>query len=457
MFDVCIIGAGPCGISCAITASKNCCSVALVECGRDYYNRKCRVDDGFECLECDPCNVITGFGGCIHYGDSAKLSFYPSGKELYNKIGDDYYSLLEKAFDFWEVSKQDFIENEIKVASEEYSVKTYPVRVLKSSEIRRFIENKWKEIGARDIEFFNSEMIDFCENDNEIIVSLKNGNSIKCKNIVLATGRKGIEWLKTNATKKNFDIERPLSSIGFRFEMPREFLLPLGKLHPDFKFRIEYKGYKYKTFCFCGGDHGGRLKFANYGDYYLLDGHILTEDDLDSRYANFALLRQIFKQGDNENDIELIRSQIIKNYLKVSNGRPIFQPYLDFKSSLSKEYGENISASFVKEGDVYKLLREELADYCIVTEKVFDIISQYAKCSIEAIISNTRVIGLELEGLWDKIETDDHFKIEGRNIYIGGDCGGESQGIMQASMGGIRIAEGITRDTLLCKNGKNIV
>ena len=445
MFDVCIIGAGPCGINCAISAKENGLSVALVECGKPFEERDCFVDHGKECLECKPCNVISGFGGCVHYGDSAKLSVYPSGRELYSKLDSDYERILKKACQFWHVDKEEFVFNSIPTDGEAYDIKAFPVRVLKSSEIKSVIEESWNKIKRIGIIYYQCEMIDFFEDGRNFDVRLKNGLLIQCKNIVLAMGRQGIDWLKQNVLKKELEVETPISSMGVRFEMPKEYMIPIGGIHPDFKFRMEYKGYKYKTFCFCGGVHGGRLKFANYGDYTLLDGHILTGIDKDCDYGNFALMRQLIKKGDSGEKANEVKNKVLADYILHFGGKPAYQTYQNFKKckDLPEDYG--VSAKFVKQGAVFKLFNSEITDYCFVAEQVFGVIAKYASCSINEIIKKTTVIGLEIEGLWDKIQTDKYFKVAGKNIYIGGDCGGENQGILQATMGGIRIAEGLVK------------
>lgn len=440
MIDVCIVGAGPCGISCALYARKRGLSVALIECGRHYSRRKCLVDYGGECCKCTPCNVASGFGGCVHYGDSAKLSYYPSGKELYNKISKDYYRVLEEACLFWNVNINEFVDNHISAEGEPFEIKAFPVRVINSEEIKKVIEEKWAEINNAGIEYYNCEMTDFYEHGNEIDVCCNDKTIIRCKYIVLAMGRHGINWIQKNASVKNFEYEMPVSTVGFRFEMPRDYMTPLGRLHPDFKFRMEYKGYKYKSFCYCGGEHGGRLKFVNYGDYVLLDGHILTETDTESKYANFALLRQMIMNGEERGKVKAISDALISNYICKFWGNPIFQSYNDFKNGLTSVDYSTISAQYVKRGAVQELFDPMILDYCYVAEKVFGVIAQYADCSIDDIKRHTNVIGLELEGMWMRIKTDDSFRIKNRQIYIGGDCGGESQGIMQATIEGIRIA-----------------
>lgn len=445
MYDVCIVGAGPSGLSCAISSRERGMSIALVECGRPYELRNCSVDNGGKCSNCIPCNVIAGFGGCVHYGDSAKLSYYPSGKALYNKLGDDYDRLLNCACEFWHVQKEAFIRNSILSEEKSYDIKSFPVYVLKSTEIKTILEEAWDRISENGIVYYQSEMVDFTEKDESIFVKTKDNFEIECRYLVLAMGRQGIEWLKTNAIKKRLTIETPLSSIGVRFEMPKKYLADLGALHPDFKFRMEYNGYKYKTFCFCAGKHGGRLKFANYGYYTLLDGHVLTEVDKEHNYGNFALMRQLIRNTEDRKKVIEVKDKVLAEYVSNFGGRPIFQTYEDFKfCKLSEDYS-SVSVPQVKKGEVFKLFEDGIEDYCFVAEKVFSVIAKYSSCSLNEIIDNTKVIGLEVEGIWDKVKTDKFFKINGKRIFLGGDCGGESQGILQATMSGFRITEGLMK------------
>ena len=421
-------------------AKKKGLTVALVEKGRSFDKRECIADKGAMCVGCAPCNVISGFGGCVHFGDSAKLSYYPSGKELYDKLADDYWLFLNEALSFWRVEKKDFIENDIPSIGENQEVKVFPVRVTTSEEIKSFMEEKWEDVIGSGVEYFNYEMVDFSDGVKGLKICLDSGDTIKAKKVVLAMGRFGMKWLNNNLQAKKFEYETPIPTVGFRFEMPKEYLEPLGKIHPDFKLRMVYNGYKYKTFCYCGGSHGGRLKFANYGEYTLLDGHILTEDDINSNYGNFTVLRQLTDvKGDRKAAIENEKA-ILSKYIEKYAGKPMYQSYKNFRKAVYEGESLGISAINVKSGPVHDLIDMGLEDYCHVVEEAISYVAKYAKCSADEIIEHTSVIGLELEGLWNRISTDDHFMIKGREIYVGGDCRGGAQGILQATIEGIAIA-----------------
>lgn len=443
-YDIVIVGAGPCGIACALSAADKDKHVAIIEGGSNHTDRFCAVDAGEECRGCKSCNVISGLGGCIHYGDSAKLSYFPSGKELKKKLGEDYDRIRDEACAFWGVdSQKDFISNAIFIRDHDFSVKEYPVCVLGSNAIKQKINDWWQEIQKKQVEYINGEMIDFEKKEDVFIVTLRDNKKLLCKKLVLAMGRKGTKWLRDNVLHKGIDYKAPISSMGLRFEMPKDFLVELGKRHPDFKARVERNKVKFKTFCFCAGIHGGRLKFTNYGDYTLLDGHVLTECDVESDYGNFALLRQVVPSEKTNVDYHHFVDGILKDYYAICAGRPIYQSFINFEKMLDENSSFSISTPCVKEGPVYKLLGENLNEYCDVAQEIFRYIADINGISIEELLSEVNVVGLELEGLWDHIITDEKFMTNIEGLYFGGDCSGEAQGILQATMMGIKISESL--------------
>lgn len=447
LIDVGIIGAGPCGLACAISLAKGGYSVALIECGKNYGDRQCYVDIGDVCHKCESCSVISGFGGSVHYGDSAKFSYYPSGKALYNKIQSDYERLRTEACRFWGINDdKEFVLTKMKTSGFGFETKEYPVCIKNSADIKVQIESFYSELTRLHVTYVNDEMVEFLYSDNRWKILLKKGNEIECKKIVLAMGRRGIQWLQKNIVNKGLKIYMPESTIGFRFELPKKYLQTIGKMHPDFKARVHHNGYKYKTFCYCGGHNGGRIKLENYGDYVLLDGHILTESDVDSGYGNFSLLRRMNSEYSRGRSVNRIVTDVLQNYKRISNGQPIYQSYYDFKNQIDSVSGTGISVRSIKPGPVYKLLLDGLEEYCNVAEKIFKYIAFIENVSIEEIEGNINVVGLELEGLWNRVETKDFFQTNIDGLYVGGDCGGETQGILQATIMGMVIAEGIKKE-----------
>src|SRR3972149_4551229 len=91
-YDVIIVGAGPAGIFSALELTqKNNLKILMLDRGHDINQRKCPSSRGFECVHCDPCSVLSGWGGAGAFSDGKLtlstevggwLNQYVSSKEL---------------------------------------------------------------------------------------------------------------------------------------------------------------------------------------------------------------------------------------------------------------------------------------------------------------------------------------------------------------------------------------
>src|SRR5262245_20072541 len=96
---VTLVGAGPGCLAAAsfLRTRPALFSVTMIEKGRPPVARHCPVDAGRRCRACGgTCNVISGFGGAMHYGDSIKLSKFPAGRRLRQHLGIEIYERLER-------------------------------------------------------------------------------------------------------------------------------------------------------------------------------------------------------------------------------------------------------------------------------------------------------------------------------------------------------------------------
>src|SRR5690242_10259100 len=101
--DILIVGAGPAGLSTALALSARSFhgKITILELGHHHKQRFCPVDHNLTCKGCGGvCNVISGFGGSMHYGDGIKLSRFPSGRRLSDHIGPEAKSFEDEAVEF---------------------------------------------------------------------------------------------------------------------------------------------------------------------------------------------------------------------------------------------------------------------------------------------------------------------------------------------------------------------
>jgi uncharacterized protein len=129
-YDVIIVGAGPAGIFSALELTeKNNLNVLILDRGPDIDQRKCPSSRGFECRHCEPCSVLSGWGGAGAYSDGKLtlstevggwLNQYVSQKELESlvKYVDGIYlkyGASEQVFGC-DVEKVDEIEKQASLA-----------------------------------------------------------------------------------------------------------------------------------------------------------------------------------------------------------------------------------------------------------------------------------------------------------------------------------------------------
>ena len=73
MNDVVIIGAGPSGIFCAyeLIEKNPKLKVVVVDEGKNIKDRVCPMNKfGGACRNCNPCNILSGFGGGLTWGST---------------------------------------------------------------------------------------------------------------------------------------------------------------------------------------------------------------------------------------------------------------------------------------------------------------------------------------------------------------------------------------------------
>ena len=330
-----------------------------------------------------------------------------------------------------------------------FDVKNYGICIWNSSDIKSFIQKRFFELSERGNIVFNTEVVRIDKNENGLKTTYcKDGNvfSLMARNILVATGRSGFLWWRQELRKLKIKYARPISSIGLRFEFPKEFLSKLGKQHPDLKIRVQDNVRKYKTFCFCAGENGGRIKYENYGKFMLLDGHILTCTDKLSAFGNFALLAQLIDEKGEAIGFDTIYQRYIEKYIQLNSGRPIYQSYFDFKNKNINSERRNISVKDSMPSKVWEIFECDFhKQYCAVADEIlyWIILESNIQVDYETFTKNVNVIALEIEGIWDKIEINSNFMSSVPNLYVAGDCAGLSQGIIQAMISGIAVARSI--------------
>ncbi|MDH6115674.1 putative FAD-dependent dehydrogenase [Kitasatospora sp. MAP12-15] len=471
---VVIAGAGPAGLACAraIVSANSGTDILLLEAGRPYDHRPCPVDRGFKCTGCAGlCNVVSGFGGSMHYGDGAKLSLLPSGRRLVPHLGADRATeLCDTAFSWLTeplatkppLMGENLTDRAIHAfATNHLRIREYPVAVLGESDLRTVIGG-WHDLLAPAVELWHSaELAAARPNGDGLALTVRTARGeqqVTCDHLVLATGRRGVT--STTALLQNLAVptDLPDISIGVRLEMAAELLEAIGEEHPDLKVSQLDHAQKIKSFCFCGGPNGGRIKLTNYQDAFgesiiTLDGHETTERERGNRSlaSNFGLLCQVQGRG---NALQA-RDSFIATYRRLASGRPFAQSLRGFLQrtgdratwlGLESRMPFQPSVMDLSVGRVDQLFTDaEHASLVAGLRRFMDSILAHSgrELAVDDLVDDVLVVGPEMEFLWEKPRIDADCKVPDLPVYVVGDCAGIAQGVVQAAMMGIAAGRAI--------------
>jgi uncharacterized protein len=475
--DVLIVGAGPAGLATAATLLETGFKghALIVEKGRPLRRRICPVDRGGACHGCGGiCNVLSGFGGGIHYGDAVKLSQLPSGRRLRQALGpsvDAHFSsaihlvedTIKQAVRFTFPSETEHLPVP---APKNFHFKAYPVGSLPAATVRTMLEHLHDRLTeAPDIDLRQEvSVVDIQPNTSggydAILQPLRGGReTVTADQVVIGTGRAGLLWWRATLRKLGLAYELPQPSVGLRFEMNHRLLQRAAVLHPDYKVTQICEDKKLKSFCFCAGSGGGRLKCTDYGPFALLDGHVQDAEDLEVTPrvpANFALLYQVPQLPAGDDPFPYMMQRYVEVYRRLRPerpGKPVAQLYADFRR---RRAGSTTWSDLEAQLDHDPCIRDlvparvdalfdsaEHQAFVTAFERFMDVVLAYAPDVASDAIDNALVVALELEGLWDTVVTDVHMESSLPGLFVTGDALGQAQGILQAMTTGVAAAHRI--------------
>jgi len=148
---ICIVGLGPAGIASALIFWKHGLAKDLIciDAG-NLSNRNCPVLSNQECIKTEPCQILSGLGGCSLFG--GKISNFPAGGGLVSILGSKGKALekTEKALKF--IANNIFLEDakitnkNIEEAREFFNqlgfkFKHYNVYTYNTEELRKMFHN----------------------------------------------------------------------------------------------------------------------------------------------------------------------------------------------------------------------------------------------------------------------------------------------------------------------------
>ncbi len=457
MYDLIIVGAGPAGIFTALELVKKGSKdkILIIEKGRSVEKRVCPKSKTTQCVNCKPyCNITTGFSGAGAFSDG-KLSLSPEvGGDLPELIGTEMAEELIKYADslyleFGADSKVEGVGNtekvkDIRKKAIQAGLKLVdcPIRHLgteKAQEIYYKIEQYLLNNGV-EIKFnVNVEDI-IIENDECLgVIATENKEKVKyfAKTTVIATGRRGADWLERICEEHKILHEAGVVDIGVRVEVRNEIMEEVNNVLYESKLIGYPKPFKNKVRTFCQNP-GGFVSQENYdNDLAVVNGHSYKEKK--SNNTNLSILCSAkFTEPFNQPIAYAQKVGELTNML--ANGKVLVQRYgdiLDGKRTWQKELdNSNVRPTLpdAVAGDITSAMPyRPMLNIINFIKAVDEVVPGFAS-------PETLLYSPELKFYSNKIKMDDKLNTNIKNLHCLGDSSGWTRGLMMASVMGVKMA-----------------
>ena len=453
-YDVIIIGAGPAGIFTALELIRKNAGkkIIMVEKGKPVDKRHCPKAETGKCMNCKPnCMITTGFSGAGAFSDGKLSLSCEVGGELPTLIGEDFAQELIDYTDkiYLEFGADEHVEGiyegeeitEIRRRAIRAGLRLVncPIRHLGTEKAQQLYLNIQNYLAEKGVEMlFGTE----CENiilDKDVCTGVriltKEGEQVlSAEEVVIATGRRGADWLE-KVCEENGIAHRPGTvDIGVRVECRNEIMDMVNKVLYEGKLIGYPRPWKNKVRTFCQNP-GGFVAQENYdNDLAVVNGH--SYKDLKSENTNLSILvSHNFTEPFNQPIAYAQKVGELTNMLGA--GHILVQRYgdiLDGKRTWPKELSHSNVKPTLKDavaGDITAAMPYRAMTNIIEFIRMMDeVVPGFAS-------NETLLYSPELKFYSNKVKMDEDLNTNIKGLHCLGDSSGWTRGLMMASAMGV--------------------
>ena len=452
--NVVIVGAGPAGIFTALEMIKNNTdkSILIVEKGAAIENRSCPKSKTHKCVSCKPyCHITTGFSGAGAFSDGKLSLSYEVGGDLPQLIGEENAQELINYTDriYLDFGADEHIEGignseeirKIRKRAIQAGLKLVdcPIRHLGTEKAQKLYYDIEKYLLDNGVEIlFGYECTEIILENDECkgVIIEKNGDTriVYSDETVIATGRRGADWLEKICAEHNIAHQPGTVDIGVRVEVRNEIMEKVNEVLYESKLIGYPAPFKNKVRTFCQNP-GGFVSQENYdNDLAVVNGHSYKE--IKSENTNLAILcSHNFSEPFNEPIAYAQKVGELTNML--ASGRILVQRFgdiLDGKRTWQKELSQSNLKPTLPDavaGDITAAMPYRAMINIINFIKAVDnVVPGFA--SYETLLYSP-----ELKFYSNRIKMDEHLNTNIKGLHCLGDSSGWTRGLMMASVMGV--------------------
>ncbi len=456
-YDVVIVGAGCSGIFTALEIVRNSkLKVLMIEKGNSIKNRICPKRKTGVCVNCNPCNITTGFSGAGAFSDG-KLTLspdvggnlkeylgYKKTQELIDYVDSIYLSFGADDKIYGNEHMDKIKEIELDAIKNDLKLIIYPLRHLGTDQSYEIYSKIEDYLIKKGVDFkFRTMVDDLVIENNTIKGVITNGELIEAKHVVLSVGREGSEWLRDICHKHNIESVPAVVDIGVRVEVRNEVMANINKYLYEGKFIYNSKTFDDTVRTFCQNP-SGEVVIERYEDNLItVNGHSYKDSTSDN--TNLALLVSKTFTQPFKDSIGYAKS-IARLANMLADGKVLVQRYGDLKR------GRRTTEERLLRGNIVPTLKDAVpGDLSLVLpyriirsiEEMIEALNGVAPGFNSA---ETLLYGVECKFYNNKVIVNEKFETNFKNLYALGDGAGITRGIIQSNSNGVFVGRCIVEE-----------
>ena len=449
-YDVAIIGAGTAGIFAAYELKNLCPSlnIVILEMGTDIYRRQCPIVAGKvkDCISCNPCSIMSGFGGAGAFSDGKYNFTTEFGGWLGEYVGDEELLAL--------IDYVDSVNVRFGATTEIFSTDSPAARAIEKRALENdlhLLQARCKHLGTERNRMILTNIYEFLQDSCEFrfhtpvrsIEALDEGyrlmldnDTVECQYCIAAPGRCGAEWFADRCRELGLRMTNNQVDLGVRVELPAKVFEHITDVVYESKLVYHTKQYGDTVRTFCMNPYG-HVVSENVDGLITVNGHSYADPALRSNNTNFALLvsNRFTKPFDQP-------YQYGKHIAALSNmlgGGVLVQRFGDLvKGVRTNEH--RMGHSFTRPtlnatpGDLSLVLPKRHMD------NIIEMIYALDKIAPGTANYDTLLYGVEVKFYSARIELSKELETMKQGLFAIGDGAGITRGLAQAGASGVLVA-----------------
>ena len=452
-YDVVIVGAGPAGIFSALElAERTDLKILILDKGPDIDKRKCPSSRGLGCRHCEPCAVLSGWGGAGAFSDGKLTLSTEVGGWLNEYVPREK---LEKLIEYVDGIYRKFGAPEKVYGADPEKVEEIERRAslarlrLVRQRIRHMGTEKCAETLRKMRRYLNSRIdIKMRTEVKGLIVKNKkiegvetvDGEKIFGKYVIVAPGRSGAEWLKTEAQALGLKTLNNPVDVGIRVEVLATVMEELTNALYEPKLIYYSKFFDDQVRTFCVAPYGEVIT-ESYNGILTVNGQSYAERK--TLNTNFAILVSTrFTKPFRE---PIAYGKYLARLTNLLSGGVIIQRLGDLEAgrrSTQERINRCVITPTLKNatpGDLSFVLPYRYLTDMMEMLRALDNVAPgiYSK--------DTLLYGIEVKFYSSRLKLSNSLETRIRNLFTIGDGAGVTRSLVQASVSGIIVAREIMK------------